>query len=67
MSDTRGGHSRRRAPAASAGSTAGRGARETERFVHAGSCNARALASAESVTPSISSTMRCTLFSGCCS
>ena len=32
-----------------------------------GSCTARARASFDSVTPSVSSTMRCTLFSGCAS
>ncbi len=35
-------------------------------FQH-GSCRARARASRERVTPSISNTMRCTLFSGCAS
>ncbi len=33
----------------------------------AGSCMARARALLDRVTPSVSSTMRCTLFSGCCS
>ncbi len=33
----------------------------------AGNCMARARASLDSVTPRVSSTMRCTLFSGCCS
>ena len=34
---------------------------------HAGSWIDRARASFDSVTPSVSSTMRCTLFSGCAS
>ena len=40
--------------------------RPSASFQH-GSCTARARASFDSVTPSISSTMRCTLFSGCSS
>ena len=40
--------------------------RPSASFQH-GSCTARARASFDSVTPSISSTIRCTLFSGCSS
>ncbi len=62
---TRAGRTRTPAPAASAATTAGptasagRAPRST-----AGSCTARALASLDSVTASISRTIRCTLFSG---
>ena len=65
---TRAGRSRTRAPAGSAATTAGpTGAAARAPRSTPGSCTARARASFESVTPSVSSTMRCTLFSGCAS
>jgi len=60
-----GGHSRRRALLHPQLHCWSRGAGGPSASFHAGSCNARALASAESGRQASRATMRCTLFSGC--